>query len=90
MRVLTETRNQTSCSHWLPVKSRIDFKSLSFHMQNAKYAALVVPGVSKSKMGGSAFSSKGPLLWNQLQAWIWDRDSLSIRSDLKLSFFKSS
>ena len=39
---------------------------------------LVVPRVSKSRMGGRAFSYQAPLLWNQLPVYGREADTLSI------------
>ncbi|XP_039668677.1 uncharacterized protein LOC120566361 [Perca fluviatilis] len=93
-RVLTRTKKRDHISpvlaslHWLPVKSRIEFKILlltykalngqapsyleellipycptrALCSQNAEL--LVVPRVSKSRMGVRAFSYQAPLLWN--------------------------
>ena len=43
--------------------------------QNA--GLLVVPTVSKARLGGKAFSYRAPLLWNQLSPWVREADSLS-------------
>ena len=39
---------------------------------------LVVPRVSKSRMGGRAFSYQAPLLWNQLPVYVREADTLSL------------
>ncbi|MEY6417160.1 hypothetical protein WJF81_24955, partial [Salmonella enterica subsp. enterica serovar Corvallis] len=76
--------------HWLPVKSRIEFKILLLtykalndlapsyirdligpYVPNRALCSqtaglLVVPRVSRSRMGGRSFSYQAPLLWNQL------------------------
>ncbi|XP_071350987.1 uncharacterized protein [Trachinotus anak] len=106
-RVLTGTRKRDHISpmlaslHWLPVKSRIEFKILlltykAINGQAPSYLGelivpyfpnrilrslnagqLVVPRVSKSRMGGRAFSYQAPLLWNQLPVWVREADTLS-------------
>lgn len=65
--------------HWLPVKSKIEFKilltALRFHplLTAAHWTAsssyggiLVTPKVSKIRSGGKTFSWLTPLLWNRL------------------------
>ncbi|WP_438638150.1 hypothetical protein, partial [Paraclostridium dentum] len=49
--------------------------SRSLRSQNA--GLLVVPRISKVRMGGRAFSYQAPLLWNQLPAQIREADTLS-------------
>ena len=98
--------------HWLPVKSRIEFKVVlltykaligqapsylkelivpyyptrALRSQNA--GLLVVPKVSKSRMGARAFSYQAPLLWNQLPIWVREADTLSsFKSMLKTFLF---
>ena len=117
-RVLTRTRKRDHISpilaslHWLPVKSRIEFKislltykalngqapsylkeliipynpTRTLRSQNAGF--LVVPRVSKSRMGARAFSYQAPLLWNQLPVWVREADTLStFKSKLKTFLF---
>ncbi|TWW65331.1 hypothetical protein D4764_21G0002310 [Takifugu flavidus] len=43
--------------------------------QNA--GLLVVPRVSRSRMGGRAFSYQAPLLWNQLPVQVREADSIA-------------
>uniref|UniRef100_A0AAQ5ZSU8 Reverse transcriptase domain-containing protein n=1 Tax=Amphiprion ocellaris TaxID=80972 RepID=A0AAQ5ZSU8_AMPOC len=98
--------------HWLPVKSRIEFKILlltykALNNQSPSYlkdlivpyypsrtlrsqtaGLLVVPRISKSRMGGRAFSYQAPLLWNQLPVWVREADTLSIfKTRLKTFLF---
>ncbi|TWW74321.1 hypothetical protein D4764_14G0003220 [Takifugu flavidus] len=87
--------------HWLPVKFRINVKTLlltykvlrglapsyleelvipyqpnrPLRSQNA--GLLVVPRVSRSRMGGRAFSYQAPLLWNQLPVQVREADSIA-------------
>ena len=117
-RVLTGTSKREHISpilaslHWLPVKSRIEFKVVlltykaligqapsylkelivpyyptrALRSQNA--GLLVVPKVSKSRMGARAFSYQAPLLWNQLPIWVREADTLSsFKSMLKTFLF---
>ena len=106
-RVLTRTSKRDHISpvlaslHWLPVKSRIEFKILlltyktvngqapsylkdlivPYHpnraLRSETAGLLVVPRVSRSRMGGRAFSYQAPLLWNQLPLWVREADTLS-------------
>uniref|UniRef100_A0AAQ6IH18 Reverse transcriptase domain-containing protein n=1 Tax=Anabas testudineus TaxID=64144 RepID=A0AAQ6IH18_ANATE len=98
--------------HWLPVKSRIEFKILlltykslnnqapsylkdlivpylpsrTLHSQTA--GLLVVPRVSKCRMGGRAFSYQAPLLWNQLPVQVREADTVStFKTRLKTFLF---
>ena len=117
-RVLTKTRKRDHISpilaslHWLPVKSRIEFKILlltykalngqaplylkelivpyyptrALRSQNA--GLLVVPRISKTRMGGRAFSYQAPLLWNQLPDSVRGADTLStFKNRLKTFLF---
>ncbi len=117
-RVLTGTSKRDHISpvlaslHWLPVKSRIEFKILlltykalngqapsylkelivpyyptrALRSQNA--GLLVVPRVSKSRMGARAFSYQAPLLWNQVPVWVREADTVStFKSRLKTFLF---
>ena len=117
-RVLTRTRRRDHITpvlaslHWLPVKSRIEFKILlltykalngqapsylkellvpyyptrTLRSQNA--GLLVVPRVSKSRMGGRAFKYQAPLLWNHLPVSVREADTLStFKSRLKTFLF---
>ncbi|XP_038581024.1 uncharacterized protein LOC119907367, partial [Micropterus salmoides] len=117
-RVLTGTRKRDHISpvlaslHWLPVKSRIEFKILlltskalngqapsylkeliipyyptrALRSQNA--GLLVVPRVSKSRLGARAFSYQAPLLWNQVPVWVQEADTIStFKSRLKTFLF---
>lgn len=117
-RVLTKTRKRDHISpvlaslHWLPVRSRIEFKILlltykalndqapsylkelivpyfpnrALRSQNA--GLLVVPRVSKSRLGARAFSYQAPLLWNQLPVSVREADTLStFKSRLKAVLF---
>uniref|UniRef100_A0A8C9XHM2 Reverse transcriptase domain-containing protein n=1 Tax=Sander lucioperca TaxID=283035 RepID=A0A8C9XHM2_SANLU len=117
-RVLTRTKKRDHISpvlaslHWLPVKSRIEFKILlltykalngqapsyledllvpycptrALRSQNAEL--LVVPRVSKSRMGGRAFSYQAPLLWNQLPIWVRGADTVAtFKTKLKTLLF---
>ncbi|XP_051811516.1 uncharacterized protein LOC110970601 [Acanthochromis polyacanthus] len=101
--------------HWLPVKSRIEFKILlltykALNNQSPSYlkdlivpyypsrtlrsqaaGLLVVPRISKSRMGGRAFSYQAPLLWNLLPVWVREADTLSIfKTRLKTFLFDKS
>ena len=94
--------------HWLPVKSRIEFKILlltfkalnnmapvyleeliapyqptrALRSQNS--GLLVVPKVSKSRVGARAFSYQAPLLWNHLPLSVWEADTIcTFKSRLK-------
>ena len=117
-RVLTRTRMREHISpilaslHWLPVRSRIEFKILlltykalnglappylreliipycpirALRSQDADL--LVVPRVSKSRMGARAFSYQAPVLWNQLPTLVREADTLStFKSRLKTFLF---
>ena len=54
--------------------------------QNA--GSLVVPRVSKSQMGGRAFSYQAPLLWNLLPVSVWEADTIcAFRSRVKAFLF---
>ena len=54
--------------------------------QNA--GLLVVPRVSKSRMGARAFSYQAPLLWNQLPVQVREADTLSsFKTSLKTFLF---
>ena len=49
---------------------------------------LVVPSISKSRMGGRAFSCQAPLLWNHLPDSVRGADTLSMfKSRLKTFLF---
>ncbi|XP_054860077.1 uncharacterized protein LOC129347328 [Amphiprion ocellaris] len=49
---------------------------------------LVVPRISKSRMGSRAFSYQVPLLWNQLPVWVREADTLStFKTRLKTFLF---
>ena len=117
-RVLTGTRKREHITpilaslHWLPVKSRIEFKILlltykTLNGQAPSYlkeliipyyptgtlrsqdaGLLVVPRVSKSKMGARAFSYQAPLLWNQIPVWVREADTLcTFKNRLKTFLF---
>ena len=54
--------------------------------QNAEL--LVVPRVSKSRMGARAFSYQAPLLWNQLPIWVRGAETVtSFKNELKTLLF---
>ncbi|XP_054872842.1 F-BAR and double SH3 domains protein 1 isoform X2 [Amphiprion ocellaris] len=62
------------------------YPSRTLHSQTA--GLLVVPRISKSRMGGRAFSYQAPLLWNQLPVWVREADTLSIfKTRLKTFLF---
>ena len=117
-RVLTRTRKRDHISpvlaslHWLPVKSRIEFKILLLTykalngqaplylkellvpyyptraLRSQNTGLLVVPKVSKSRMGGRAFNYQAPLLWNHLPVSVREADTLStFKSRLKTFLF---
>ncbi|KAM7366739.1 hypothetical protein PAMP_014689 [Pampus punctatissimus] len=117
-RVLTGTKIRDHISpilaslHWLPVKSRIEFKILlltykALHGQAPSYLKeliipyfpsrtlrsqdagfLVVPIVSKSRLGARAFSYQAPLLWNKLPLCVREADTVNIfKSRLKTFLF---
>ncbi|KAI3373418.1 hypothetical protein L3Q82_022031, partial [Scortum barcoo] len=49
---------------------------------------LVVPRVSRSSLGGRAFSYQAPVLWNQLPVWVREADTVSVfKNRLKTFFF---
>ena len=49
---------------------------------------LVIPRISKSRMGGKAFSYQAPLMWNHLQLLVREADTLSdSKSRLKTFLF---
>ncbi|TWW80158.1 26S proteasome regulatory subunit 6B [Takifugu flavidus] len=57
--------------------------------QNA--GLLVVPRVSRSRMGGRAFSYQAPLLWNQLPVQVWEADSIAtLKIRLKTYLFEKA
>ncbi|TWW61852.1 hypothetical protein D4764_04G0004990 [Takifugu flavidus] len=57
--------------------------------QNA--GLLVVPRVSRGRMGGRAFSYQGPLLWNQLPVQVREADSIAtFKIRLKTSLFEKA
>ena len=118
VRVLTKTKTRDHISpvlaslHWLPVKSRIEFKILlltfkalnnmapvyleellvpyqptrALRSQNS--GLLVVPKVSKSRVGARAFSYQAPLLWNHLPLSVWEADTIcTFKSRLKTFLF---
>ena len=120
-RLLTRTRKREHISpvlaslHWLPVKSRIEFKILlltykALNGQAPSYlnellipyyptrplrsqtaGLLVVPRVSKSRMGARAFSYQAPLLWNQLPGQVREVDTLSrFKTSLKTFLFNKA
>ena len=117
-RVLTRTKKREHISpvlaslHWLPVKSRIEFKILlltfkalnnmaplylkelivpnqptrALRSQNS--GLLVVPKVSKSRVGARAFSYQAPLLWNHLPLSVREADTIcTFKSRLKNFLF---
>ena len=51
------------------------FPNRALHSQTA--GLLVVPRVSKIRMGGRAFSYQAPLLWNKLPVNVQEADTLS-------------
>ena len=94
--------------HWLPVKSRIEFKIIlltykalngqaphylkelivqycpSRALRSQNSGLLVVPRISKSRMGARAFSYQAPLLWSQLPVCVRETDTLPLfKSRLK-------
>ena len=120
-RTLTRTKKYEHISpvlaslHWLPVKSRIDFKVLLLTykalndlapnylkelvvpycpprpLRSQSAGLLVIPRISKTTVGGRAFSYRAPLLWNNLPASIRDADTLPIfKSRLKTFLFSAS
>ncbi|XP_074521138.1 uncharacterized protein LOC141786458 [Halichoeres trimaculatus] len=117
-RVLTWTGRREHISpvlaslHWLPIKSRIEFKILlltykalngigpsylkdlivpynpSRSLRSQHAGLLVVPRVSKSSMGGRAFSYQAPLLWNNLPVEVRGADTVStFKNRLKTFLF---
>ena len=54
----------------------LNYPSRTSRSQNT--GLLVVSRVSKSKMGGTAFSYQAPLLWNLLPVWVQEADTLSM------------
>ena len=117
-RVLTRTHRRDHITpvlaslHWLPVQSRIEFKTLlltykALHGQAPSYlrelivpyyparslrsqdaGLLVVPRVTKSRIGARAFSYQAPLLWNHLPLSVRGADTLSsFKSRLKTFLF---
>ncbi|TWW55907.1 hypothetical protein D4764_09G0009570 [Takifugu flavidus] len=46
-------------------------------LRSQKAGLLVVPRVSRSRMGGRAFSYQAPLLWNQLPVQVREADSIA-------------
>ena len=115
---LTKTKKREHISpvlaslHWLPVKSRIEFKILlltfkalnnmapvyleellvpyqptrALRSQNS--GLLVVPKVSKSRVGARAFSYQAPLLWNHLPLSVREADTIcTFKSRLKTFLF---
>ena len=120
-RTLTRTKKYEHISpvlaslHWLPVKSRIDFKVLLLTykalndlapnylkelvvpycplrpLRSQSAGLLVVPRISKTTVGGRAFSYRAPFLWNNLPASIRDADTLpKFKSRLKTFLFSTS
>lgn len=64
---------QRSMNH--PLKHIVPYyPNRAFGFQTA--GVLVVPGVSKSTVGGRAFRFQGPLWWNQLPVSVWNTDTL--------------
>ena len=117
-RVLTGTKIRDHISpilaslHWLPIKSRIEFKIIlltykALHGQAPSYLKeliipyypsrtlrsqdagfLVVPIVSKSRLGARAFSYQAPLLWNKLPFWVREADTVNtFKNRLKTFLF---
>ena len=117
-RVLTRTKKREHITpvlaslHWLPVKSRIEFKTLlltfkalnnmaplylkelvvpyqptrALRSQNS--SLLVVPTVSKSRVGARAFSYQAPHLWNHLPLSVREADTIcTFKSRLKTFLF---
>ena len=117
-RVLTRTKKREHITpvlaslHWLPVKSRIEFKILlltfkalnnmaplylkklvvpyqptrALRSQNSNL--LVVPTVSKSRVGARAFSYQAPHLWNHLPLSVREADTIcTFKSRLKTFLF---
>ena len=113
-RVLTRTKKREHITpvlaslHWLPVKSRIEFKILlltfkalnnmaplylkelvvpyqptrALRSQNS--SLLVIPTVSKSRVGARAFSYQAPHLWNHLPLSVREADTIcTFKSRLK-------
>ncbi|XP_042341350.1 uncharacterized protein LOC121942262, partial [Plectropomus leopardus] len=106
-RVLTRSKKRDHISpvlaslHWLPVKSRIEFKILlltykalngqapsylsqlivpyqpSRSLRSENAGLLVVPKISKSRLGTRAFSYHAPLLWNHLPFSVREADTVS-------------
>ncbi|XP_042349014.1 uncharacterized protein LOC121947898, partial [Plectropomus leopardus] len=106
-RVLTGSNKRDHISsvlaslHWLPVKSRSEFKILlltykalngqapsylsqlivpyqpSRSLRSENAGLLVVPKVSKSRIGTRAFSYHAPLLWNHLPVSVREADTVS-------------
>ena len=105
--MLTGTRKRDHISpslaslHWLPVKYRIEFKTLLLTYKalngqapqylkelinpykpnrtpvRSQYAkTLTVPKISKVTIGGRAFRSQAPQLWNLLPASVRGADTL--------------
>ena len=117
-RVLTRTKKREHITpvlaslHWLPVKSRIEFKILlltfkalnnmaplylkelvvpyqptrALRSQNS--SLLVIPKVSKSRVGARAFSYQAPHLWNHLPLSVREADTICMfKSRLKTFLF---
>ena len=117
-RVLTRTKKKGHITpvlaslHWLPVKSRIEFKILlltfkalnnmaplylkelmvpyqptrALRSQNS--SLLVIPKVSKSRVGARAFSYQAPHLWNHLPLSVREADTICrFKSRLKTFLF---
>ena len=117
-RVLTRTKKREHITpvlaslHWLPVKSRIEFKILLLTFKALNNMAplylkelvvpyqptralcsqnsslLVVPTVSKSRVGARAFSYQAPHLWNHLPLSVREADTIcTFKSRLKTFLF---
>ena len=67
--------NKAGASIWDQIRVRKIFPNRALRSQTA--GLLVVPRVSKSGMGGRAFSYQAPLLWNKLPVNVGEADTLS-------------
>lgn len=71
-----------ACLYWLPLKFRIEFKSLLlvFYYPNRAFrsqtAYLLVSKNFKGRIESRAFNHQVTLLWKQLQIWIQEIDTV--------------
>ena len=60
-------------------------------MLRSQGAGLVIPRITKSTIGGRAFSFRGPHLWNNLPAHVWSTDTITLfKARLKTYLFSLS